>query len=210
MSLEERFWSKVDRSEDCWIWKAARSSIGYGQFTATNRRQVGAHRFSYELANGPIPGGLCVLHRCDNPPCVNPLHLYAGTAADNMRDRTVRRRYVGSTTFPALHPERMPRAQRHGSRTMPEQTARGEQHGCHKLSSEEVVEIRMRYAAGGGSYRSLAVEYGVDKSTIGYIVRGRLWRCLLSDRPWQSRDEEDFQSSVPRQGTADHCAERGA
>jgi hypothetical protein len=88
-SLEERFWAKVDRAgpEECWGWRAGRQRYGYGSFWTG--RTIGmdkAHRVAYELAVGPIPAGLEILHDCDNPPCVNPNHLRVGTHAENMED----------------------------------------------------------------------------------------------------------------------------
>lgn len=81
-----RFWLHVDTTGDCWLWNDGRRPDAYGSFHRDDGKTVGAHRFSYELAHGPIAEGLHVLHSCDKPPCVNPAHLSAGTRLDNMRD----------------------------------------------------------------------------------------------------------------------------
>lgn len=93
-AIAERFWPKVNAGspEECWLWNAARDSHGYGQLRITGGH-LQAHRVSYELAIGQIPPGLHVRHRCDNPPCVNPLHLEVGTQSDNMRDCVERGRH---------------------------------------------------------------------------------------------------------------------
>ncbi len=90
-----RFWAKVDYAgpENCWEWRASRNRQGYGLFKAGGKTQR-AHRIMYELMVGPIPNGLCVLHTCDNPPCVNLAHLWLGTRADNNHDRDAKGRQV--------------------------------------------------------------------------------------------------------------------
>src|SRR5690554_3562090 len=85
-----RFWAKVKKGADseCWLWTAGVQGKGYGQFYIAKRQPIGAHRYSWSLVNGPIPPGKFVMHMCDNPPCVNPLHLRLGTARDNNLDTT--------------------------------------------------------------------------------------------------------------------------
>lgn len=82
---EDRFWAKVEKGEGCWEWQGARHPHGYGQVRIAGIC-VFAHRYSWQLANGPIPGGLNVCHHCDNPKCVRPDHLFLGTQRDNLQD----------------------------------------------------------------------------------------------------------------------------
>ena len=85
--MVDDFWKKVDKSDDCWEWIGYREKSNYGRVSFRGNNKVLAHRASWILTNGDIPDGLCVLHECDNPPCVNPNHLFLGTHKDNARDR---------------------------------------------------------------------------------------------------------------------------
>lgn len=83
---KSRFWSKVDKSGDCWTWTASKNHGGYGQFGANGKGYI-SHRVSWSISNGDIPKGMLICHHCDNPPCVNPDHLFLGTYQDNMDDK---------------------------------------------------------------------------------------------------------------------------
>lgn len=84
-NISQRFWEKVKKSEGCWEWTGYCSKVGHGQFQTLEKVDY-AHRYSWVLHNGEIPDGLCVLHKCDNPSCVNPEHLFLGTQQDNIID----------------------------------------------------------------------------------------------------------------------------
>lgn len=151
-TVKERFWSQVDRSGDCWIWIGACNSKGYGNVhnpTDENGRRISlAHRLSYEFTFGSIPDGMMVCHICDNPPCVNPTHLFLGTAADNFQDMRQKGRW---------------------------QPAKGEDVGTSKLTEDQVAEIRSRYVFRKTTIPMLAIEYGVSKSAISRLLRRQSW-----------------------------------
>ena len=142
---KNRFWSKVRKTRGCWLWTAAKAR-GYGLFRCGPGSMRRTHRFSWEIAHGPIPKGLCVCHRCDVPACVRPGHLFLGTQLENVRDRDTKGR------------------NNQGS---------GEKNGRAKLSSKQVSMIRKSTK----TQRDLASEFGVCKSTIGYIKAGHIWRA---------------------------------
>ncbi len=96
---------KILRNEPCWEWAGARNPAGYGQFCGFGKRQMSAHRISWFVFNGPFDTKLLVLHKCDNPPCVNPYHLYLGNQFDNERDKINRKRHANQkkTHCPRKH-----------------------------------------------------------------------------------------------------------
>lgn len=106
-TLEQRLWSKIDCSSDCWLWTASTNTKGYGQikFKGTMLR---VPRVVWELTHGPIPPGMFVCHRCDNPPCCRPEHLFLGSPADNMTDKMAKGRgRVGTALAPDIYAVRM-------------------------------------------------------------------------------------------------------
>lgn len=94
-TLAERLWARVDKSggdDACWPWSGSRHRAGHGQIGVGGNRLAYAHRVAWELTNGPIAEGLCVCHKCDNPPCCNPAHMFLGTRAQNLDDMWNKRR----------------------------------------------------------------------------------------------------------------------
>lgn len=147
---EQRFWAAVEQTDGCWIWRAHRNVQGYGRIVWYGKRVL-AHRVSFELANGPIPVGMFVLHHCDNPPCVNPTHLYAGTKADNARDAIARGRWPHR---PSL---------------------RGAESPSAKLTAEQADAIRLLKPRGQDALR-MAARLAVNVATIERIRRGQTYR----------------------------------
>jgi hypothetical protein len=89
----EKFWARVDKSGECWVWTGSKKTLGYGLVCYRGQLRT-AHRVAYEIFVGPLRDGLFVCHSCDNPPCVNPAHLWQGTASDNTRDAMSKGRLV--------------------------------------------------------------------------------------------------------------------
>jgi hypothetical protein len=143
LTLGPRFWSKV-RLGSCFEWQAAITPDGYGAYKI-NGRMHRVHRLVWEALNGPIPEGMCVLHHCDNPPCVNPRHLFLGTRQDNMADRDAKGR-----------------------------SARGETNGRARLSGSDVASIRAA-ANAGVSPKRLAEFWGLNRTYVQDIIAGRTW-----------------------------------
>ncbi|MCX5786077.1 MAG: HNH endonuclease [Elusimicrobia bacterium] len=180
ISAEQRFWTHVQKGPGCWEWQAGRK-LGkhrYGKFKM-NRKTIGAHRVAWEFEKGPVPEGLCVLHHCDNPPCVRPDHLWIGTNLDNIKDRDAKNRQAkGASNGSRLYPERLLRGERHPNRLHPERLSRGSSHYNAKLTEEQVREIRRLHATGQYGYHSLAVKFGMGSTPIASIVNRKSWKHI--------------------------------
>lgn len=93
-TLESRFWGKVEKTSRCWNWKGCKDKNGYGSiFVKSPNKTMSVHRLSFKLANGFLPRKLDVCHTCDNPGCVNPKHLWVGTAKENIQDCIKKKRF---------------------------------------------------------------------------------------------------------------------
>jgi hypothetical protein len=109
LTIDERFWMKVQKSNGCWEWTAYRDPDGYGRFGWARKRRsenILAHRVSWELHYGPIPEGLWICHHCDNPSCVRPDHLFLGDRSMNMKDCAAKGRLAVHKVFSKTHCKR--------------------------------------------------------------------------------------------------------
>ncbi len=159
---EKRFWPKVREGapDECWEWQGSRLKTGYGQFAVSRSRAALAHRMSWELANGPIPDGMHVLHHCDNPPCVNPAHLFLGSNEDNIADRVAK--------------GRSPAGRHHWTAQRPNRVARGSRSGTAKLSEADAGKIRELRRA-GYTQQEIADRFGVSRATVYLIQENKRW-----------------------------------
>ena len=150
----DRYWKQVKRKRGCWNWAGTKHTDGYGTIHVRRRTEgthivLYAHRVSWEIHYGPIPKGLFVLHKCDNPPCSNPKHLFLGTNLDNMRDCSRKGRQNGI------------------AKSLP-----GVKNGNAKLTWEGVRDIRSSNESG----TKLAIKYNVTKSAISKIRQNHAWK----------------------------------
>jgi hypothetical protein len=153
VTLEERFWAKVDKTDSCWNWLGGTNKQGYGKISYggyKNEKSLAAHRVSYQLANGEIPEGMFVLHSCDNPRCVNPEHLFVGTRQDNVDDR-----------------------ERKGRNKI----MRGDRVGTSVLTNEQVAAIK-RSLLDGESIKDRSARYSVHRRTISGIKNEEIWQSI--------------------------------
>jgi hypothetical protein len=146
--MKKDFWERVQKSDGCWLWLGPRDKRGYGVVNRGHHKTF-AHRHAYENVHGLIPTGMCICHHCDNPPCVNPSHLFIGTHADNMRDRDRKGRLVVPNTA-------------------------GEANGRAKVTALDAKAIRWLVTQ-GARQAHLAEAYGVSRSLVNGIVKKRVW-----------------------------------
>ena len=143
----ERFWAKVAKGPACWTWLArSRDKDGYGLHKSRGK-QWRAHRFAWAATHGEEAGASLVCHRCDNPSCVNPSHLFLGTARDNFHDCLAKGRY----------------------------SPKGTGNAAAKLTAGDAAKIRSLYASGGRSQQGIGQIFGVTQSTVSAVIRGATW-----------------------------------
>lgn len=158
----KRFWSKVNKSGECWIWTASKRNKGYGAFVYPSLDgdiiQGRAHRFSWEIHFGPIPEGLCVLHKCDIPACVNPEHLFLGTKADNNRDLYEKGHHRCGTSKTPVELCKYPK---------------GEKHWNYHIDSGILIALK-EDRRNGMSYGKLVKKYSISLCHIWRICNGKV------------------------------------
>lgn len=149
--FQSRFWAKVEKSSGCWTWTGGKLSSGYGRIRM-NMKRVRAHRAAWRIAKGEIPTGMSVLHKCDNPACVNPDHLFLGTQQDNLKDMCAKGRG------------------RSGS-------GPGELNGNSKVTWEQARILRCRWhTLPYGEKGRLAVSMNISHQQALRIATGECWR----------------------------------
>lgn len=161
-STSEDFWRRVKtgKKDECWVWTGSTNSDGYGVCKFQGKAWK-AHRLAWVLANGDI-GKFEVCHRCDNPGCVNPSHLWLGTHLQNVRDCIEKGR------------KRVARGANHGFHRHPELIKSGERHWNSKLTWAQIEEIRVLAAARKG-YKEIASRFGITPGNVGHIARKNAW-----------------------------------
>ena len=195
---QEEFWESVDKSggpDACWPWMRCVSNGRYGQVRIFGKSQ-GAHRVAYILTHKQIPTKVYVCHKCDNPLCCNPAHLFAGSQRDNLQDAVAKGRMaVGhrkcKPSMPPktshgvlrdddhwthLYPERAPRGDNHWMRRHPEQSL-GEANKNSKLTEREVLQLRALHAQ-GVPIRTLMSQFGIGKTHAHRIVKRQSWKHI--------------------------------
>lgn len=161
-----KFWSKVKmQPSGCWEWQGQKSKSGYGRSTLRKGISYRTHRVAYMIYYLTDPTGFFVCHTCDNPACVNPFHLWLGTASDNARDRNKKGRQAQTG------------GANHYAHKNPARVCKGEKHKWTKTTEQQVREIRQAFAD-GESQSSIARRLSVSKHIVFYIVHRKSWKHI--------------------------------
>ena len=152
-TVEERFWNQTNKAgpNDCWEWTGSVRRGGYGHIGTNGRKTESSHRIAWKLFRGDVPAGMYVCHSCDNPPCVNPAHLWLGAPSDNVQDCLSKGRRIGAS---------------------------GEKHKDAILTEKNVLRIRRIYAMGKHTQSEIGKRFGVSPRTVSDAVRGNTWKDL--------------------------------
>jgi hypothetical protein len=150
----KRFWSRVNKTETCWLWTGSKVKGGYGQLELQGKRQL-AHIVSYRLANADYDKAKCVCHKCDIPSCVNPEHLFLATQSENMKDCVAKGRGGFGNGL------------------------KGEEIKHSKLKEQEVIDIKRRLKQGESTKEILKIHNKVSRSAIEDIKHQRTWKHIL-------------------------------
>lgn len=146
------FWDRVQKTDSCWLWTGYKDKNGYGRLTVNQESKL-AHRLSWELTYGNIPEGMCVLHKCDNPKCVNPVHLFIGTQLDNIKDCNTKKRASGGS--------------------LP-----GERNKAAKITSEDAIQIFTERNINRKRLIDISKNYGISLQAVHLIATGKKWSWL--------------------------------
>lgn len=180
--LTTRFMENISKqSNGCWLWTSTKWSNGYGMFNVYNAEKgkycgVLAHRFAWGLDSGKMPPKhLNVCHKCDVKECVNPEHLFLGTAKDNIDDCHRKGRHSHGERHSEALRSRKPYYRNREFRQSISIRTRGEGHGLSKLTTQKVLEIRKLYASGQWTQARLATRFRVGQANISRVINRKMW-----------------------------------